>query len=273
MDTADARPGDVAGPEAMGGAVETRLDFTLEDEVGLLEGMVVGSGQTIRLVLDHEHGRQVGTLVRVDHHLHGDPAVDQQRGAHAGADGQAILGLPGGIHRFGRDVPEVAVPRIAHVDRLWLCRCNRRGDELGVVPEALAGQGSAHLRELGDHLRGVAQRVGHADREQAVVPTLQPVAALRGVEGECSCEHVNRLFERVDVGGDAAPGLEASDAKTHLHRTSGLVDDGSTAVADATAGELGWGGERQVGHALDDVRHLALSSRKKAAMALRSRSP
>ena len=60
---------------------------------------------------------QLGPEVGVDHHLDGDAAVDEQGGAHAGRDGQLVLGLPAGVHVRRVDVPERPGPRVADVDR------------------------------------------------------------------------------------------------------------------------------------------------------------
>src|SRR5690554_1309699 len=93
VNTADARPREVTRLEVVLLAVEDPQRLALQEQVCLLEGMIVRPGEPARDVLDHEHGVLVRPEVGVDHHLHGDPAVDQEGGAHRGALGQFVLGL------------------------------------------------------------------------------------------------------------------------------------------------------------------------------------
>ncbi len=234
--------------------------------------MVVGAGEAARLVLDHEHRGQVGAEVGVDHHLHGDPAVDEQRGAHAGAEGEPVLGLQRRVHVLGVDVAEVAVAGIAHVDGLG--RPGRDGGrELRVVAEARPGQGRLHLGELDDGVRRVPQRVGHPDGDQPVVAGPQLVAALGGVQGEPAVDDIQRLLPRVDVGGGVPARLQAGDPEAHLGGPARLVHNGGGGVAGAAAGELPGHLVDEVGHRLHDVLRHQPPSRKWTATALMSRWP
>ena len=224
--------------ELVGRPVEERLHLSVEDLVHLLEGMVVGAGEPALLVLHHEHRREGGAEVGVDHHLDRDPAVHEQGGAHARTHLQPVLRLVGGVHRLGVDVPEVAVAGVTDVDRPRRAGGERRR-ESGVVAEALPRQRRLHLRERHRLGGGVPERMGGSDREEPVVAGDQLDAALGRVDGERPRRHVDGLLPGVHVAVDRTAGLEAGDAEPHLHRPGGLVDDIVAAVAGAATDELG----------------------------------
>ena len=72
------------GAERVRLAVELGLDLAREEDVGLLERVVVRLRRAADLVVDGEHRHVVGAERLVDEHLHGDPAVGEDRDVHAG---------------------------------------------------------------------------------------------------------------------------------------------------------------------------------------------
>ncbi len=148
MDRSHAGKCDVARLEVVLDAVEPGVDFAVEYEIGLFQRVVVCAGQSSRLVLDHEHGGQLRPEIRVGHHLHRDPRVDEERGAHAGGHRQHVLGLEPGVHVAGVDVAEGPGARIPGVngDR---CPLDAGGDEEGVVLEPGPGLGGEQVRPSG----------------------------------------------------------------------------------------------------------------------------
>jgi len=70
VDASHSCPGEVAGAKVMGGAIEGGLDLALEDEVGLLEGMVMGAGEPTEFRINN----QSKGIVRVDLVAHGKTA-------------------------------------------------------------------------------------------------------------------------------------------------------------------------------------------------------
>ena len=129
----------------------------------------MSAGEPALLVLHHEHRRQVGTEVGVDHHLDGDPAVDEQSRPHACAHLEPILRLVGGVHRLGIDVSEMAVAGIADVDRPGSSGDERRR-KLCIEAEAFPRQRRLHLGEPDGLGGGVPERVGRPDGQEPVVP-------------------------------------------------------------------------------------------------------
>ena len=136
MDAADPGEGDVAGSHAIAFTVEGCVHLPIQDEIRLLEGMVVLARHAIRFVLDHEHGRVLSAQLAVEHHLHGDAAVHEERRAHAGRYRQLILRLPAHIHVGRLDVPERPRAWIADVDTLSLPLLGRVIDKVRVSAEA-----------------------------------------------------------------------------------------------------------------------------------------
>ena len=67
-----------------GDAVELGLDLAREEHVRLLERVVVRLRRAADLVVDGEHRHVVGAERLVHEHLHGDPAVREDRDVHAG---------------------------------------------------------------------------------------------------------------------------------------------------------------------------------------------
>jgi hypothetical protein len=98
MRAPDTSPGDVSGPEQDRFAVERRLGLPFQEVVRLLERVIMRTGCTIGVVLHHEHRRQLGAQIGVDHHLHVDSSVDEQRRAHARGHLEQVLALPAGVH-------------------------------------------------------------------------------------------------------------------------------------------------------------------------------
>src|SRR5215469_1559650 len=114
---ADAGPGDVTDFEPIAFTVELGVGGAFDNQVGLLERMIVLACLAVRVVLHHEHGRQLGTQIGVDHHLDGNPAVDKQGGAHARGYGKQILTLLSRVHVVRADVAELTGSRIPNVNR------------------------------------------------------------------------------------------------------------------------------------------------------------
>ncbi len=106
------------------------------------------AGHACLVVLHHEHGGQQRAEVAVDHHLHRDAAVDEQRGSHARRHGQELLALLVDRHVRRIDVAEVAIARIARVDGDRLGARERR-DLVDVVGVRGPRLGRAHLRPPG----------------------------------------------------------------------------------------------------------------------------
>src|SRR5690554_213301 len=63
VNAAHASPGDISGTQPELLAVEGGIHFAVGDQVGLFERMIVGAGLAVGVVLDHEHGREVGPEV------------------------------------------------------------------------------------------------------------------------------------------------------------------------------------------------------------------
>jgi hypothetical protein len=82
--------------------------------------MVVRVGGRRRLVLDHEHGVQLGAEPLVSEHPDADAAVGQQRRGHARRHlrcrGVAALAQPSHVHGRLVEPEEVLVPRITQVN-------------------------------------------------------------------------------------------------------------------------------------------------------------
>ncbi len=121
-------------------------------------------------------------------------------------------------------MPEPEVAGITHVDRNRVTGTDRPW-KLRVVAEPLPGQWSGHFGELDRLVRHVAEGVGHADREEAVVAGSQLEGSFRGIDDQAALNHVHGLLERVDVTVGVAAGIEACGAKAHLDSPAGLVDD------------------------------------------------
>ena len=84
--------------------------------------MVVRVRDRAGLVADHEHRVQLSVETLVDEHLHGDAAVEQCRGRHARRDRRRRRARPlatarSSVHVGGREVEQVAVARVAQVER------------------------------------------------------------------------------------------------------------------------------------------------------------
>lgn len=84
MNGAHSGEGHVSYAQSIVNAIKYRINLTIKDQIGLLERMIVGSGHTPRLVLDHEHRSKLGSEIAVDHHFHRDTRVDQEGCPHAG---------------------------------------------------------------------------------------------------------------------------------------------------------------------------------------------
>ena len=118
VDASDARPRDVA--RAPGGTARRRTSAsTSPSRIRYVSsnGWSCGPARPSRLVLHHEHREQLRAEIGVDHHLHRDPAVDEQRGPHARRHGEHVLRLLVDLHVRRVDVAERTRPRVAHVDR------------------------------------------------------------------------------------------------------------------------------------------------------------
>ena len=88
-------------------------------------------GKRARLVIHHEHRVELRVETLVDEHLDRDAAVREERGRHARRHGRRAeyLGVlqPVDVHLAVGEEKEVAVPRVAYVERLR--RRVRRGSE------------------------------------------------------------------------------------------------------------------------------------------------
>ena len=85
VDAADAREHDVARAAACSAVPSSSASTSpREEHVRLLERVVVRLGRAADLVVDREHRHAVGAERLVDQHLHGDPAVGEDRDVHAG---------------------------------------------------------------------------------------------------------------------------------------------------------------------------------------------
>ena len=168
MDASHAGPADIAGAEDVRGAVEGGLHRAVEDEIGLLERMVVPADQPGRLVLHHEHGRQLRSQVGVDHHLHGDAAVDQQSGSHARRDGEAVLGLLRRVHVLRVDVSVPASARVPHLGPAWLGG-RELSHDIGVQAMGHPRSRRGHPGPAGFYISDVAQHMRDTDRNPAVI--------------------------------------------------------------------------------------------------------
>src|SRR5205809_554282 len=69
--------------------VHLALDLAREEHVGLLERVVVRLGRATELVVDREHRDVVGAEGPIDHHLHRDPAVREDRRIRTGGSAAA----------------------------------------------------------------------------------------------------------------------------------------------------------------------------------------
>jgi hypothetical protein len=83
--------------------------------------VVVGLSDAAGLVLDQEHRVQHRSQARVDEHLHGDAAVGEERGGHAGGDRRRVDRGPDlepvQLHLALGQAEERPRPRIADVGR------------------------------------------------------------------------------------------------------------------------------------------------------------
>ena len=224
VDAADAGPRDVPGHEVISLAVELGIDLAFEDQVRLLVRVVVAPGEPARLVLHHEHREELRAEVGVDHHLHGDAAIDEERRPHARRNREHVLRLLVHLHVGGVDMAERARARIAHVDRRGLA-VGRSRDRVGVTLDPRAWLRSPHRRPSHGRVGDVAERVGHPDRRHAVIARSQQVRALARVDHELPFEHVDAVLVAVDVPGDAPTARELDDREPGVHGARhGLVD-------------------------------------------------
>ena len=190
-------------------AVQLALDLAGKEHVGLLERMVVRLCCSADLVVDGEHRHLVGAERPVDQHLHGDPAVGEDRGVRPGrgaTTGGIVDAESLGLRPRAVVVADQPEGRIAE----------RRASGIGVhageilrgLEERVASRvgGVASLRavereEADRFRRRVPERMAETRRDQREVTRDEPVDAAAEVEQELAAQDVERLFERVDVGG------------------------------------------------------------------------
>jgi hypothetical protein len=235
---ADRRERHVARPQLVPLAVELALRPALQEQVRLLERVVVPAGRTVRVVVDHEHRGQIRAEVRVDHHLHRDAAVDQQRGAHAGRHGEQFLALPAGVHVPGLDVPVPPVARVARVHRLGLRRVGgrQRRHQQRVVAVGRAGLRREHVGPARRFGAGVVPFVRHADRDQPVVARAQEPVTLRGARDHLARKDEGAFLVRVHVRRYGLAGRQFVHAEAGVYAGSGVVHDGPPSVPGALPG-------------------------------------
>ena len=180
--------------------------------------MVVPADQPGRLVLHHEHGRQLRSQVGVDHHLHGDAAVDQQSGSHARRDGEAVLGLLRRVHVLRVDVSVPASARVPHLGPAWLGGRELRHD-IGVQAMGHPRSRRGHPGPAGFYISDVAQHMRDTDRNPAVIG--RRAAPPRRVSGRRPPVHdVEALFVGVHMRGHRAARCEASERKAGVQLPS-----------------------------------------------------
>ena len=114
-----SRPEDVTGMQHQQLTVDQRVNLSFDEDVGLLERVVVWMGDGRGLVIDHEHGVELGAALLVDQHLHTDAAVRQECGGHAGRHGgSAHVGATrefAKVHRIRIEAHGVLVSGVTHV--------------------------------------------------------------------------------------------------------------------------------------------------------------
>ena len=253
MDAAHSCERHVTRLEGVLDPVEAGDRRSLLDHVGLFQRMVVGAGDSALLVLDHEHGLEVGAEVGVHHHLDGDPAVDEERGAHAGRHCQEILGLTAGVHVRRGDVAERTGARIAGVHRGGLS-VDPGFDEERVTLEVGLGLGSQHVRPPGLFPSGVAPAMRTADRDDAVVARCEPGRSLHRLDDHLARQDVERLLERMQVLVDRPPRIEIVDSEARVDRPrGGVVDCRPASVPGAATVEGARHDRRRLRCPLDDV--------------------
>ncbi len=201
VDGADPGPEDVARAERVARAVRDDIDFALEHEIRLLERMVVWVCDRAGLVSDHEHRLQLRFESLVYQHLHGDAAVRERGGGHAGGDRRLVDRHPAlqavDVHVARAEEEEVAVPRVADVE-LHRRRVRRGVDEERV--RRLRRPTRPRRRHLDPAGRSVgAPCVAGADRDRAARSLLQPDGRVFQVEDGLARQDVERRFERMDM--------------------------------------------------------------------------
>ena len=163
---------------------------------------------------------EMGVETLVDEHLHGDAAVGEKCGRHAGGDrrlvdGCALLEVVD-VHLPVVQPEEVAVPRVTHVERSRR-RERRSAEEVGVV--AFAGAPwlwRSHVDPGRRSLVGTPR--ADADGHNTARAREQRDSATVEIERRRAFEHVEALLEGVHVRLDVAV-LEPAEPETHVHRS------------------------------------------------------
>ena len=226
-------------------AVELGLDLAREEDVRLLERVVVRLGGAADLVVDREHRHVVGAERLVDHHLHGDPAVGEDRDVHAG-------GLPAarrvldrerlGLGRRALPVADEPAGRVGLAERY-----GGGGQRLHVGPararRSCPGTGASggrrgrrgHRQPADRPGRRRRQRVVRPDRDQGEVAGDEPVDATVDLEDQLALEDVQRLLERVDVAAEPAARRQRTRRELRVRRALGRPDEDARATAPTTS--------------------------------------
>ena len=187
-----------------------------------------------RLVVDHEHRVQLRVEPLVDEHLDGDPAVGEGRGRHARRDGrradrgstlQAVE-----IHLALREQEEVAVTRVAHVERTAARPPEPRRERTCRFHRAWPRR---------DHLDPErtpvpAPRMGDADGHDTACARLELDPAPVEVQHRVPFEDVEALLVRMDVRAEVSV-RQRAQGQRHVGRAGGAVDEATGFEAASVA--------------------------------------